>query len=1028
MKRFLFLLAALIVPHLTFSQCTTTNATSCACPNGGTNCNLLPDMKVGRPPLMVSGSAGIIEYPQLCNPPCAGNDGRLRISVSTPNVGYGPLEIRALPVAVCGTDTFYNVPSTFTCPNGQLLKQLVVQRIYQKNGNTMGFYDHTAGSMTYHPTHGHMHVDDWGFYTLRTATADPNPLNWPVVGTGSKLAFCLMDYGSCSTYNGHCTDNAGNTLVNSNFPNFGLGGGAYGCSPAVQGISSGYTDIYYESLDGMWINIPPGICNGTYWIVVQLDPYNYFIESDETNNVIAVPVTLTQQGGAPPVITASGSTTFCQGGSVSLTASPANSYLWSNGATTQSITVSQPGSYSVSINSGTNCSSVSAPVNVSVNQLPVSVTATPTAICAGGSTQLNANVTGSGTGNVPVTYSSFSPVSIPDANTNGASSLISVTGIDPTTINSSTIVSVNINITHPNVGDLLVQLVSPSQNIINLSNRRGGTGDNFINTTFSTSGPTPIYLGTAPFSASFTPDAPFSALSGNSNGTWVLKVIDQQSGNTGTINSWSITLLDVQNTSMTYSWSSTPAGFTSTSPNPVVSPSVNTNYSVLVTESITGCTGSQSVNVNMGNSINVTTNTPAAICMGNSTNLTASGALNYSWFPTTGLSSPTGSSVNANPSSTTTYRVIGNSGGCIDTAFVTVAVNPLPATPGVISGATKACPGSIISYSCPVITNATSYNWSVPANATISSGQGTNSITVLFNSGFSGGLVSVKGVNACGDGGSASRNVLPDMPLTPSVISGNVTGICGKQETYSVAAVPGISVNWTVPPGASIVSGQGTSSAVISFVNNFTGGSISALAQNTCGSSAPRTRNVKGSPSEPTPITGPGVVCQGQKNVPYTAGTSYGASSYSWLVPNGITIASGQGTNSVFLNYAHNALSTKFSVKSANACGSSFGSTAYVKVNNCSKFGSTESNESGMVRIMPNPAVGYTEVHFESPATEPVELTLINMLGQQVLRKVITPVAGNNISRIDLRHLKAGVYVISFVRNSGTFTERLVIE
>jgi hypothetical protein len=84
--------------------------------------------------------------------------------------------------------------------------------------------------------------------TLRVQTADPNPLNWPIVGEGAKIGFCLMDYGQCgtgtgSTYYGHCRDtnmyyNQGNVMLNSNFPNYGLGGGSYNCSVVEQGISS----------------------------------------------------------------------------------------------------------------------------------------------------------------------------------------------------------------------------------------------------------------------------------------------------------------------------------------------------------------------------------------------------------------------------------------------------------------------------------------------------------------------------------------------------------------------------------------------------------------------------------------------------------------------------------------------------------------------------------------------------------------------------------------------------------------------
>ena len=174
------------LPFIGLSQCTTTNATTCVCENSGsTNCDLLPDIIVARPPLLVSGTSGIIEYSQSGN---GANDGRLRLSVSTPNIGHGPLEVRTTNRYVCGTDTITGTAPA-TCPTtGLPPKQLVVQRVYKKNGNTMSYIDRTAGSMTYHPSHGHMHVDDWGIYTLRTQTNDPNPLNWPIVATGAKLA------------------------------------------------------------------------------------------------------------------------------------------------------------------------------------------------------------------------------------------------------------------------------------------------------------------------------------------------------------------------------------------------------------------------------------------------------------------------------------------------------------------------------------------------------------------------------------------------------------------------------------------------------------------------------------------------------------------------------------------------------------------------------------------------------------------------------------------------------------------------
>lgn len=66
-------------------------------------------------------------------------------------------------------------------------------------------------------------------------------------------------------------------------------------------------------------------------------------------------------------ISASGSTTFCSGESVNLTAINGDSWLWSNGDTTQSITVSASGSYNVTVTEGASCNSSATAVNVTVN-------------------------------------------------------------------------------------------------------------------------------------------------------------------------------------------------------------------------------------------------------------------------------------------------------------------------------------------------------------------------------------------------------------------------------------------------------------------------------------------------------------------------------------------------------------------------------------------------------------------------------------------------------------------------------------
>ncbi|MBK8845256.1 MAG: fibronectin type III domain-containing protein [Bacteroidetes bacterium] len=375
------------------AQCTTSNATSCQCANPNqVNCELLPDITVATQPLLTSGTYGVMEY--------AYNDlsskkSQLRISVSTPNIGRGPLEVRTTNSYVCGTDTIIGTPPTL-CPNtGVAPKQIIEQRIYQKNQNAMSYYSKPAGSMTFHPTHGHMHVDNWANFSLRTATADPNPLNWPMVTQGTKLAFCLMDYGYCSIYNQACKDTLGNTLTSSNIPNYGLGGATYSCSNVVQGISAGYLDIYYQYLDGMQMQLDTLMCNGDYWIVVEIDPLNIFKESNEKNNVVAVPFTITKQRPQPEIVV-SPSQTMCSGNSVQLNASGASNYKWlanNFNATGDKITVSPATTTTYTVigqGAGTGCIDTNY-VTVQVDSSPTVSTSGSSTLCAGGSATLEAN-------------------------------------------------------------------------------------------------------------------------------------------------------------------------------------------------------------------------------------------------------------------------------------------------------------------------------------------------------------------------------------------------------------------------------------------------------------------------------------------------------------------------------------------------------------------------------------------------------------------------------------------------------------
>jgi hypothetical protein len=92
---------------------------------------------------------------------------------------------------------------------------------------------------------------------------------------------------------------------------------------------------------------------------------------------------------ASAAITANGNTTFCQNQNVVLQSSSTTGNLWSNGATSPTITVTTAGSYSVTITNALGCVTTSNTINVVVNPAP-NVSAGPDqTFCVGTVTSLS---------------------------------------------------------------------------------------------------------------------------------------------------------------------------------------------------------------------------------------------------------------------------------------------------------------------------------------------------------------------------------------------------------------------------------------------------------------------------------------------------------------------------------------------------------------------------------------------------------------------------------------------------------------
>jgi gliding motility-associated-like protein len=96
-----------------------------------------------------------------------------------------------------------------------------------------------------------------------------------------------------------------------------------------------------------------------------------------------------------PDITSTGDTSFCDGGSITLTSSQGSSYLWSTGATTDNINITTTGIYSVKVTNAAGCLSASSDgITITVNPLPAIpiITASgPLTFCSGDSVTLTSS-------------------------------------------------------------------------------------------------------------------------------------------------------------------------------------------------------------------------------------------------------------------------------------------------------------------------------------------------------------------------------------------------------------------------------------------------------------------------------------------------------------------------------------------------------------------------------------------------------------------------------------------------------------
>ena len=492
-------------------------------------------------------------------------------------------------------------------------------------------------------------------------------------------------------------------------------------------------------------------------------------------------VTVIQNEASEVVI--SGNTVICSGIGTSLTASSGTDYLWSTGETTQSISVNNPGTYSVTVTNSNGCSN-SATQTVSLMEQPTILGNNH--ICSGQSTTLSASGSGS------YAWSNGASTSFITVNTPGN---YTVTVTLPNGCSSSATVDVTVGTTPtPSItgntticeGELTTLTATGG---VSYSWDNGGTSNS---TNVSQSG---IYTVTATNA---------EGCSATANITVTVNPLPSVniSGNSSFCQGDNITLTATG--ASTYAWNnaSTDAAITvSSAGNYTVTGtdangcnntatktvSVNPTYNTPITHSM--CEGESynfyGQNITVAGTYTHTLQTvngcdsvltlvvtlealpPTAItgnttiCEGETTTLTATGGVSYAWS-----NGGTSNSTSVNQSGVYTVTAT-NAEGCSATANVTVTVNPLPTI--TIGGNTTVCAGSSTTLTA---TGADSYSWST--------GENTASVNI---SAF--GIYSVTGTSS--EGCSNTANVTVTVSQLPVITITGETDICTGESTTLTA-------------------------------------------------------------------------------------------------------------------------------------------------------------------------------------------------------------------------------------------------
>ncbi|MBY0426895.1 MAG: hypothetical protein K2Q22_14770, partial [Cytophagales bacterium] len=290
------------------------------------------------------------------------------------------------------------------------------------------------------------------------------------------------------------------------------------------------------------------------------------------------------------------------------------------------------------------------------------------------------------------------------------------------------------------------------------------------------------------------------------------------------------------------------------------------------------------------------------ICAGSSVAFSATG-VNLGSNPTiswsvNGNAQATGATFAYQPANGDVIQVNATAGGTLPTCLATTSVNSnsisitvnpnLTASVSVNASATSICSGTGISLTATGVNaglNAT-YTWI--KNGTVFSTGNTLSDVPSYGDAYAV-MVTVGSSSACMTNTTAVSSVIsPSVSICPlpnpgSIAGPNFVATGTNNVVYTVPNVTGDSYLWTVPSGATIVSGQGTNAITVSFGNTVATGDITLAQTNANGTTTVSKSVTTGNVPGAVTITGPTTVDPNQTSIVYSV-TSVTGTSYQWTV------------------------------------------------------------------------------------------------------------------------------------------------